>query len=152
MAGRNISFVTTSTSVTAAAAVYLQINAATNVGLDFEEWKISGRGIVNTALPILYHLHRATVDGVGGVALTPQDLDDDRSGTIQAAGFSTFATTDPTLGVILDRDFIHPQGGVVWQATFKTSIHIKAGGSIALQLDNTGGSAVNMVISCKLVE
>jgi hypothetical protein len=118
----------------------LQLVAPTNQRLLVKEISISFKGITSTDAPILVDLLRQTTAGtMSALTINPDDAGYDEA--LQATAQHT-ATAEPTAGVILYSEEVHPQGGAfLWQAPYKAERICKGGTRLGLRV--TAGVSVS---------
>jgi hypothetical protein len=117
----------------------LQIIAAANHRIKIKEISVSFTGTSNTAAPILVQVCRNTDAGTLS-SLTPQKLNPADDETLQTTAAHT-ATAEPTIGVEVMGENVHPQGGFVWQAPFGGEIQVIGGARLGIAV--TAAASVN---------
>jgi len=108
----------------------MQLVAATNHGVEVEELSISFNGTSNSATPILVQIARQTTAGTM-TSLTCVKDPDDFDETLQTTAQHT-ATAEPTLGDILEAEYVHPQQGYTWYKGPGREIKIGGGDRLAI--------------------
>ena len=130
MAGILIAAITAKIATGTAVKTLLQIVAAANHRVLLSEISISFDGVTNTAVPILVQVVRQSTAGTMS-ALTLNKIDEDVSETLQTTALHT-ATVEPTTGVEVMAEQVHPQAGYTWQAPFGKVIVINGGDRLGL--------------------
>ena len=119
----------------------LQVTPAANHRVKVSEWGISFNGTTNTDAPIEVELVRQTDAGTM-TSLTLVKVNEDDGETLQTTAQHT-STSEPTEGSVRKRSYIHPQGGMVWQAPFGQEIILTGSTSDRLALVVTAGVSVS---------
>ncbi len=116
-----------------AAKTLLQLVAPTNQRLKVREVSISFKGVTSTDVPILVDILRQTDAGtMSALTINPDDASIDE--TLQATAQHT-ATVEPSAGVVLMREEVHPQGGsFLWQAPFRGERTVKGGTRLGVRV------------------
>lgn len=124
------------------AKTLLQLVAPANQRLKVREISISFKGVTSTDAPILVDILRQTDAGtMSALTINPDDAGYDE--TLQATAQHT-ATVEPTAGVVLLREEVHPQGGAfLWQARFAGERTVKGGTRLGVRV--TAGVSVSAV-------
>lgn len=116
MAGRRVNISTEGAAQALAAATIetvVEVTAPANQALLIKGWGVSFDGASVTAVPVEISLAVKSVAGTGAAA-TERDIDEDFSGTIQAAG-RTAVTVEGTVTYDFEDRHIHPQTGFeIW--------------------------------------
>lgn len=117
----------------------LQLVAAANHAIELTEIGIGFHGTSNTAEPIKVTLERQTDAGTMSAA-TPVKQNNSDADSLDSTAQHT-ATVEPTATDVLRTWTIHPQTGLVWQASDKSPIIIGAGDRVGLIV--TAAASVN---------
>lgn len=145
MAGVGFCAVTGAISTGTAAKTLLQLIAAANQRALLKQIEISFAGISPTAAPIKVDILRQTNAGsMSELTLVKANPSDDE--TLQTTATHT-STGEPSAGNVLWSDYIHPQQGLLWQATFDTPIVVPGGTRLGIRV--TAGESVNALVSVR---
>ena len=117
----------------------LQVVAAANHRVLVKEISVAFKGTSPTDAPILVRILRQTTAGTMS-ALTPVKNNSADTETLQTTAQHT-ATVEPTAGDVLMSEEVHPQTGLLWQATFGGEIIVPGG--TRLGIDVTAGVSVS---------
>ena len=148
MAGINIAAVTAKIATGTSLITLLQIVAAANHRVLVSEISISFDGVTNTAVPILVQVVRQSTAGTMS-ALTLNKVNEDDGETLQTTALED-ASVEPTTGVEVMAEQIHPQAGYTWQAPFGKAIVINGGDRLGIIV--TAAATVNAVARMFLEE
>ena len=129
----------------ATAKTVLQLVTPANIGVAVRGLAVSFDGTSGAAEPGSVELIVQTSAGTGGTANTMQH-DDRRNGlTIQSAGLKNIATTEPTDGSVILRDWhVHPQTGVEFRWWLDEEILMAGTSAVRLGVRATMPATVNV--------
>lgn len=125
------------------AKTLVQIVAAANHRVLIREVAVSFDGTSNTGDPIQCKLIRQSDAGTMS-SLTLQKVDADDDETLQTTAQHT-STSEPTGTTVIKAWQVHPQAGLIWQASFGEEIVINGGDRLGLVV--TSGADVNALVS-----
>ena len=148
MAGINIAAVTAKIATGTSLITLLQIVATANHRVLVSEISISFDGVTNTAVPILVQVVRQSTAGTMS-ALTLNKVNEDDGETLQTTALED-ASVEPTTGVEVMAEQVHPQAGYTWQAPFGKDIVINGGDRLGIIV--TAAADVNAVARMFLEE
>ena len=148
MAGIKMAAVTAPIVSGTALITLLQIVAAANHRVLVKEISISFDGTTNTAVPILVQVARQSTAGTMS-ALTINKVNEDDGETLQTTALHT-ATVEPTTGVEVLTEYVHPQAGYTWQAPYDEKIVINGGDRLGVLIN--ADATVNCVVRMFLEE
>jgi hypothetical protein len=134
------------TATGTSALTLLQIVAAAQQRVKISEISISFKGTSNTAAPILVQIMIQTAGSEAKSAGTVSKWNPADDETLQTTACITF-TTEPTYGVELLKEEVHPQTGYTWQAPFGGEIIVPGGKLLGIVV--TAGVSVSAV--CRVI-
>lgn len=138
--------VATSTS----AKTILQLVAASNHRALLKALSISFAGISNTAEPIKVDLVVQSTAGTGGDAVTLTKVVSGDDETLQTTAQKDIDGGEPTGSTILHSFYVHPQGGLEWQAPFGGEFVIQGGARLGVR--TTAAASVSCIATALIEE
>lgn len=156
MAGLKANFTTAPITIvtTSGWKTLLQILAPTNQRVFVNSWAVCCKGTVNTDKPIRIRLVRQSTAGTPGSTLTAGKRNTAFAETPQTAGYSGTFSAEPTVsGEAVDGEkTVHPQAGVENVSFERGEIQLAGGERMAVQYENNGGAAVDVVAEVAIEE
>ena len=120
----------------------LQLVAPANQDIVIREVGISFDGTNVTATPIDVAVLFETSAGTA-TALTPTKVDERTPTALQSTAQDNFSA-EPSLGGEILRWYVHPQTGLVWQATpYQNEIIVKGGDRVGLKIATTPSASID---------
>ena len=153
MAGVFAAFITSEVALAAATAkTVVQIANAANHRAKLVKWSVSFDGTSGTAEPVVVELLRQTTAGTMS-SLTAAKHNNDDAESIQTTGQHT-ATAPPTDSDVIDRQNVHPQGGleIVFPFGQEPPIGGASAGATRLAIKCTAPANVNVIAKMYIEE